>query len=254
MRGLDGKVVIVAGGGGIGNATALRLAQEGARVVLGDLFPESAEAGAAEVRSAGGQAVAARLDLADEHSVRGLVGTALDTYGRLDGLHANAAETAPEVVGHDSTAEDVPLEVFDRTLRVNLRGFLLCMRFAAPEIRNQGGGAIVCTSSAAAFVGEPVRPAYAASKSGINALVRHAASLWGTEGIRTNAVAPGLVMTPAVRTHLSEEFQQQRLADIRSPRLGRPEDIAAMVAFLLSEDAQWINGQVISVDGGGTLR
>jgi NAD(P)-dependent dehydrogenase (short-subunit alcohol dehydrogenase family) len=155
---------------------------------------------------------------------------------------------------HDSDAVDVPLEIYDRTLAVNLRGHLLCTRHAMPALLARGGGALVYTSSGAAFMGEPSRVAYAMAKSGLHALLRHVASRWGKQGIRANAVAPGLVMTETVRRAMSEEACAQVLAITRSPRLGTPEDIAAAVAFLLSDEAEWINGQVISVDGGVTLR
>jgi NAD(P)-dependent dehydrogenase (short-subunit alcohol dehydrogenase family) len=118
----------------------------------------------------------------------------------------------------------------------------------------RGGGAIVYTSSAAGHIGEPERPSYAAAKAGINSLARHVASRWGRAGIRANAVAPGLVITPAMAETIAPEFKEYALGVGRSPRLGRPDDIAAMVAYLMSDDAEWINGQVFSVDGGASLR
>ena len=115
------------------------------------------------------------------------------------------------------------------------------------------GGAIVYTASAAAFIGEPQRPAYAVAKSGLTALTRHVARRWGKQGIRANAVAPGLVMTPAVRTGAGS-FADHAIANVPHTRLGEPADIAAAVAFLLSDDGEWVNGQVLSVDGGATMR
>ena len=141
--------------------------------------------------------------------------------------------------------------MFDRTIAVNLRGHFLCTRLAIPHLSARGGGAIVYTASAAAYIGEPERPSYAIAKSGITALARHVASRWGKEGIRANAIAPGLIMTPAVA---AGTMAGHTLASVPSTRLGLPEDIAAAVAFLLSDDAAWINGQVLSVDGGGTMR
>ena len=117
-----------------------------------------------------------------------------------------------------------------------------------------GGGALLFTSSAAAFAGEPERPSYAMAKSGLGGLVRHLASRWGKEGIRANAVAPGLVLTETIRASIDPAFRDMALAVTRSHRLGAPEDIAALVAFLASDDASWINGQIISVDGGAVLR
>ena len=255
MRGLAGKVAVVAGGGsGIGAATARRVAAEGAAVVVGDLNGDNAEAVAAEVRGAGGRAVAVQFDISVDEEVGALVGAALAEFGGLDHMHANAADLSPENIGRDSDALTVPLEVFDRTLSVNLRGQLLCTRHALEPILERGGGAIVYTSSLAGHAGEAERPSYAAAKAGINSLARHVASRWGREGIRANAVAPGLVITPAMADSVPPEFVEYALGVGRSPRLGRPDDIAAMVAFLMSDDAEWINGQVLSVDGGASLR
>ena len=252
---LEGRVAVVAGGaGGIGTATSLRLGGEGARVVVADIASEAADEVASRIRGAGGAAVATAVDLADEASVAAMVERAVQTYGGIDVLHANAADLSPEIVGRDTDAVTIPLEVFDRTMHVNARGHLLCARHAIPELLKRGGGALVFTSSAAAFVGEPQRPAYAMAKAALGALVRHIASRWGKEGIRANAVAPGLVLTEAIRSSISEEFRNYALGATRSDRLGTPEDIAAMVAMLASDDASWINGQVLSVDGGAALR
>jgi NAD(P)-dependent dehydrogenase (short-subunit alcohol dehydrogenase family) len=255
MRGLQDKVAVVAGGaGGIGTATSVRLAEEGVAVVVGDLNGDAALAVAARITEAGGRAVGVAVDISDEQAVNHMVALAVDTYGGLDILHANAADLSPGTLGRDSNALDIPLDAFDRAIAVDLRGHLLCTRAAIPEILKRGGGAIVYTSSGAAFMGEPERPAYAMSKSGINALVRHVASKWGRKHVRANAVAPGLVLTEGPRSVLSEEFMKMALRGTRSWRLGEPEDIAAMVAFLVSSDGEWINGQVLSVDGGASLR
>lgn len=253
MKGLHGKVVVVAGGGsGIGAATARRLAEEGASVVIGDIANAAAEAVAAQIRESGGNALGVAFDIGDDASVKNLIDTAVQTYGGLDGLHANAADL--KVVFEDGDALEIALDTFDRTIAINLRGHLLCTRHALPELLKRGGGSIVYTSSAAAFVGESTRVAYGISKSGLNALMRHVASRWGREGIRANAVAPGLVPTEKTRDTLPEEFIQLALNSGRSPRLGEPGDIAALVTLLLSDDGGWINGQVISIDGGATLR
>jgi NAD(P)-dependent dehydrogenase (short-subunit alcohol dehydrogenase family) len=255
MRGLKDKVAVVAGGaGGIGSATSLRLGEEGVSVVVGDLNRQAALTVAEQINDAGGRAVGIGVDISDEESVAEMVALAVGTYGGLDILHANAADLSADVLGRDSNALDISLEAFDRTLAVNLRGHLLCTRAALPEILKRGGGALIYTSSGAAFMGEPERPSYAMSKSGLNALVRHVASKWGRKHIRANAVAPGLVLTEGPRSVLSEEFMKMALRGSRSWRLGEPEDIAAMVAFLVSSDGEWINGQVISVDGGASLR
>ena len=255
MRGLKGKAVLMAGGaGGIGSATSLRLGSEGARVAVGDLNQAAAEAVAAEIETAGGEAFGFSLDIGDDASVASAVQSTVKAFGGLDAMHVNAADLSPATIGNDSDAIAIDLDVFDRTIRTGLRGHLICAQQALPELVARGGGALVFTSSAAAFVGEPERPAYAVAKSGINAIVRHVASKWGKQGVRANAVAPGLVLTETVQQGLEEPFRASALKRSRSFRLGRPDDIAAMVAFLISDDGEWVNGQVISVDGGATLR
>ena len=255
MRGLKGKVAVVAGGaGGIGTATSIRLAEEGARVVVGDVDEQSAIGVAEKIADRGGTALSHRCDISVEDDVAGLIARAIDEFGGLDILHANAADLSPATIGRDSDIADIDLEVLDRTMQVDMRGHFLCARHGIPELLRRGGGAIVFTSSVAAFAGEPERPAYAMAKSANHALVRHVASRWGKDGIRANAVAPGLVLTAPVRDSINPEFLDRVLRTSRSPRLGTPEDIAAMVAFLASDDGEWINGQVFSVDGGAVLR
>jgi NAD(P)-dependent dehydrogenase (short-subunit alcohol dehydrogenase family) len=252
MRGLKNKIAVVAGGGGgIGAATAIRLAEEGVSVVVGDLDGEAASTIAERITGNGGRAIGVYFDMSDDASVATLVKAAVDTYGGLDVMHANAADFSR--IFQDTDVLTVPLEVFDRTLAVNLRGYVLCTRHALPELLKRRG-VLVYTTSAAAYIGEPERVSYGVSKSGINALMRHVASRWGKEGIRANAVAPGLVLTEKTRDTMPEEFKAYALSSTRSTRLGEPGDIAAMVTFLCSDDAAWINGQVISVDGGATLR
>lgn len=255
MRGLKARVAVVAGGaGGIGTATCVRLAEEGASVVVADLDEAAAAGVAKQISEAGGAAVSCGTDISRESDVTALFDLALSTYGALDVVHANAADLSPDNIGRDSNAVEIPLEVFDRTMHVNVRGHLLCARHAIPIMVERGGGAIIFTASAAAFVGEPERPAYAMGKSALTALVRHIASRWGKEGIRANAIAPGLVLTETVQAGLPEEFRNYAMRGTRSPRLGKPEDIAAMVAFLASDDGEWISGQAISVDGGSSMR
>jgi NAD(P)-dependent dehydrogenase (short-subunit alcohol dehydrogenase family) len=202
----------------------------------------------------GGAATATTVDISDDASVAAAVALTISHFGGLDLLHANAADLSPENIGRDSNVVDVPLEVVSRTFAVTAGGYLSCARHAIPAMLERGGGALVFTSSATAFAGEAERPVYAMAKNAIGALVRHIASRWGKEGIRANAVAPGLVLTAAIRETIDPAFHAYALETARSNRLGTPEDIAAAVAFLLSGDGEWINGQVISVDGGATIR
>ena len=251
---LQGKDIIVIGAGtGIGAATVRRLTREGARVCVADINRDAAQAVADDVTGKGGQAFAVSVDIADDASVKAAIDQAAQTLGKLDGAHINAADL--RVIFQDSNALDVDMDVFDRTIDVNLRGHLRCTRAVLPLLLANGGGALVYSSSAAGHVGEPERPSYAMSKSGLNALMRHVASRWGKEGITANCVAPGFVPTPEMIAggQMPEEFVQRCLAGARSPRLGTVDDIAGMVAMLLSEDGRWINGQVMHVNGGALM-
>lgn len=191
---------------------------------------------------------------ADEISCQHLIATAVETFGGVDFLHNNGADGSAQTTGRDGDLLSMEFEVWERTFHTNLYGFAYTCRAILPHFLQHGGGVIVNTSSGTAIVGEGQRVAYACSKAGINALSRHIASRWGKERIRCNAVAPGVVLSEALQAITSDEFRAQRLSIARSPRLGRPADIAGMVVFLFSEDAEWINGQVIHVNGGSTLR
>lgn len=248
----SGKVAIVAGGGGIGGATARQLARAGMAVVIGDIDEAGARAIAEDIEAQGGQARGIGCDISNEPQVQALVRLAVEAYGGLDAIHINAADLA--IIFQDSNAVDVDLATFDRTLAVNLRGHLLCTRAAIPELLKRGGGAVVYTSSAAAFIGEEERPCYAMAKAGLNALMRHVAARWGRQGIRANCVAPGFVVTENNLKTLPPGFVDQAVKRTHSTRIGCPDDVAAMVALLLSAEGAWINGQVISVDGGATMR
>ncbi|MBB2911291.1 NAD(P)-dependent dehydrogenase (short-subunit alcohol dehydrogenase family) [Streptosporangium becharense] len=255
MRGLTGKRIVICGGAtGIGAATAVRLAEEGCRVLIGDVNVAGAEETAGRIIAAGGTALAAGFDLSDEASVRTLMDRAVSDLGGVNGLFNVGADLSPGTIGHDGDLSAMDAAVWRRTLEVNLIGYAHSCRAVIPLLLERGGGAIVNTSSNAAFVGEPLRPAYAASKAGVNALTRHVASRWGKKGIRCNGVSPGMVLSETGMTHMSEEFLAAGLVGTRSTRLGRPSDLAAVVAFLLSDDAEWINGQTWSIDGGGSLR
>lgn len=252
MRGLDGKAAIVAGAGGIGDAVALRLVHEGCDVMLADVSADAAEAGAARAAAEGtARCLPFTYDQSDDGSVAALVAAAHAAFGRVDFLHANAADT--RALRADGDAETIELGVFDATIAVNLRGAFLCTRHAIPHIAKQGG-AIVYTSSGAAYAGEPERIAYAMTKAALGALARHVARRWGKDRVRANTVAPGTVMTPTLKSIVPAEQREAMLAASPGHRLGEPEDIAAMVAMLFSDDGEWITGQAISVDGGSTMR
>jgi NAD(P)-dependent dehydrogenase (short-subunit alcohol dehydrogenase family) len=245
---LKGKRIIVIGSAtGIGAATVRRLVEEGAKVCAADIRLEPAQALAAEI---GGGTFAVQVDIADEASVNAAVAKAVEGLGGLDGAHINAADL--RIIFQDSNALDVDLAVFDHTIGVNLRGHLLCTRAVLPHLLANKGGAVVYTSSGSARGGEPERPCYAMSKGGLEALMRHVASRWGREGITSNVVAPGFTMTHEMQAggQVPQAVIDHFLTTGRSFRLGQSEDQAAVAAMLLSDDARWINGQVINVNGG----
>ena len=257
MRRLEGKVAIVAGGAtGIGAATAERLASEGASVVIGDVNMASAEKAAARITEAGGQAVAIAMDLRDESSVRDMVETTVSTFGGVDLLDNNAADTSPAAMVDDTDIVSIDMALWDRIFSVNIRGFALTSRYAIPAMLERGGGAIVNIASGSGMSGEPDHVAYGCTKAAVIQLARHIATRWGKENIRANAIAPGLIVTEKI-AELGDAFApfaELIRSRILTVELGQPADIAATVAFLLSDDARYISGQVIPVDGGHFIR
>ena len=251
MRGLKGKVGIIAGGGrGIGAATARRLADEGAHVVIGDIAEDWAKETAEKIVGDGGTAIGVHLDGTSVESQQEIVATALETYGTLDFFHSNLAGGT---VG-DFNALDCPLEVFDKSVEINTKSHLIATQAALPVMLENGGGAMIYTSSGAASAGLPWQVAYPMTKNAIHALARHVAAKWGKKGIRANVICPGLVLTEAVQQYMTEEQVAMGLKAIPHTRLGQPDDIAAMVALLASDDGAWINGQVYHVNGGNQMR
>jgi NAD(P)-dependent dehydrogenase (short-subunit alcohol dehydrogenase family) len=253
MERLAGKVILIAGAGGIGSGLAERYAAEGAMVVVGDVSLAAAQQPVDAIARIGGAATAVALDGTDELSVAAAVATCVSTYGGLDGLHANFAyfgDTDPE-----RGILELPLEIFDETQRVNSRGFYLCTRAALPAMLERGGGSIVYTSSVAAYMAGASQVAYAMSKAAGQALMRHVASRYGPMGIRANSLAPAMTLHARLEKELPDSFIEwaKGNASIKS-RVGRPDDIAAMGALLMSEEGSYITGQVICVDGGTTMR
>lgn len=253
MRRLEGKTILVAGGGGIGGELARRFAAEGANVVLGDIAVEPAKKLADAIATEGGSAIATRLDGSDEESATAAVRLACERFGGLDGIHVNFATFVDG--DFERGILELPLAHFDETMRVNLRGYFLCTRAALPALLDRGGGAIVYTSSPAACNGRPTQVAYATAKAGIEAIMRHVAARYGARDIRANCISPGSTLHERLEEELDAATKQWclDLAIIKS-RLGRPEDIAAMSALLMSDEGSYITGQVIGVDGGVVMR
>jgi NAD(P)-dependent dehydrogenase (short-subunit alcohol dehydrogenase family) len=252
MRGLSGKVAIVAGAApsNIGAATAVRLAEEGAVVVAADLNETAAQAVVGNIRAVGGRAEARSFDITEETSYKELVDFTLKEFGKRDALFNVAADLSAGTIGRDSDVISVPLEVWRHTIDVTLTGYIYGLRHTLPIMIKRSIGAIVNTMSSIVWMGEDRRVAYQASKAGLCGLTRHTASLGGQHGVRCNSVAPGVIPTGAAFANTTEEYRNEIPASARSPRLGVPEDIAAMVAFLFSDDGAYINGQAILVDGG----
>lgn len=251
MRGLSGKVGIVAGGGrGIGAATARRLSEEGAHVVIGDLMGDWAREVAEDIVSKGGKAVGVDLDGTSAESQAAIVAKAVETFGGLDFYHSNLAGGTEG----DIDALNCPVEVLEKSFAINTKSHFLATQAALPKIIDRGGGAMIYTSSGAASGGAPWQVAYPMTKNAIHALARHVASKFGKQGVRSNVICPGLVLTEAVKQHLTDEYVERGLKAVPHTRLGDPADIAAAVTFLASDDGAWVNGQVWHVNGGAQMR
>jgi NAD(P)-dependent dehydrogenase (short-subunit alcohol dehydrogenase family) len=253
MMDLEGKCAVVVGAGGIGTASALAFARAGAKVAIVDVVAKQAEAAARSVTDAGGHAVPIVADQAEEDQVIRAVDTAIGELGGVDILHNNAALLAVEHIMRDDLVHQLDVAVWDRTMAVNLRGYMLFTKHVIPPMIERGGGAIINTASAAALVAEITRPAYAASKGAIMTFTRNVAAQYGSHGIRCNAVAPGMIRTPAVDANLPPDALASFERQYPLGRLGRPEDVANIVVFLASELAGFVTGVTIPVDGGFTM-
>ena len=245
------KVAIVTGGGGgIGGATARALAREGASVLVVDINGPAAESVAAVIRDTGGAAAALEADLSEEKNVVVAIGDVTARFGRLDVLHNNAALTDSDFLSADTAVTELSLDVWERTMAVNLRSQMLMCKHAVPIMVAGGGGSIINMSSGASLKGDRTRTAYGVSKAGVNALTMYVATSHGKKGIRANTILPGLVITDAVRAHLDEGMLASLSKATLTPEVGQPEDIADVVVFLASEESRYITGQMIAVDGG----
>jgi NAD(P)-dependent dehydrogenase (short-subunit alcohol dehydrogenase family) len=251
MDRLAGKVAIVTGGGGgIGGATCRTLAREGASVVVVDINEEAATKVAQGIRESGGVAFVVPADLSEEDQVVAAVAAAVAQFGRLDVLHNNAALTDSDFLTRDTAVTELPLEVWERTMAVNLRSQMLTCKHAIPEMVKNGGGSIINMSSGASLKGDRTRTAYGVSKAGVNTLTMYVASSHGKQGIRVNTIVPGLIITDAVRAHLTEKILAGLGRAVLTPNLGQPNDIADLVLFLASDESRYITGQMIAIDGG----
>jgi len=250
MGRLDGKRAIITGAGsGIGRASALRFAEEGAAVVAADLAEESVAETVRQIEQAGGRAAAAVLDAGDEDAVAGLVGDCVAEFGGLDAFFANAGVSGGLTPLLELTAEDwLPV------LRVNLLGPFLAIKHAAAPMREAGGGSIVCTASVAGLRAGAGGVPYSASKAGVVNLVQTAAQQLSGTGIRINAVCPGLTetgMTQGMFDAARAAGKGHKIGQLNPlHRAAEPREIAEVATFLVSDEASYVNGQAWAVDGG----
>jgi NAD(P)-dependent dehydrogenase (short-subunit alcohol dehydrogenase family) len=251
MGKLDGKVAIVTGGaGGIGTATCLTLAREGAMVVVADVDATRAEDCADKVRDAGGVAEGIQVDISNEASVQSLIGAVVDRFGAVHILDNNATTVGWHLSTPDRMVTDMSVDTWDQMMAVNLRGTMLMCKHTIPVMIAAGGGSVINISSGAALHGD-VRPvAYGVSKAGINAMTLYIAASYGPQNVRCNTIMPGSTMTDTFLQVTPPERLEMYARHTPLGRLGRPEDIANAVLFLASDEAGMITGQEFSVDGG----
>ena len=244
-----GKVAMVTGAGsGIGRATALAFAREGAKVVVADVVVDGGEETERIIRDSGGEAIFVKTDVTAASQVEALINTAVQTYGRLDCAANTAGITQPVAPTHE-----LQEDIWDSVITINLKGVWLCMRYQIRQMLHQGGGAIVNISSSVGLWATPNLPAYTASKHGVNGLTKAAALENARKGIRVNAVCPGATQTPMIKRFVADspDHTLEVMAD-KSPmgRLGTPEEQAAAVIWLCSDAASFVTGTILSVDGG----
>jgi NAD(P)-dependent dehydrogenase (short-subunit alcohol dehydrogenase family) len=245
---MQGRVAIVTGASaGIGHATALAFSREGASVAVADIDVERGEKTVVQIEGLGGQAVFLRTDVSSADDVRAMVARTVERFGRLDYAFNNAG-----IEGVAAPTAECTLDNWERTIAVNLTGVFLCLREEIPAILASGGGAIVNNSSVAGLVGFAGIPAYTASKHGIVGLTKAAAIDYATQGVRVNAVCPGIIQTEMITrfTHGDPGAAAQLLATEPIGRMGTPDEIAEAVVWLCSERASFVTGQSLAVDGG----
>jgi NAD(P)-dependent dehydrogenase (short-subunit alcohol dehydrogenase family) len=249
MARLQGKVALITGGAtGLGRVSAERFAAEGALVVVADLADGDDVVDAIE--ASGGEAAFVRCDVTDADAVQAAVDHAVDTFGGLHVLFNNAGVMLPG----DDDPVSTPIEIYERTMDVNVKGTLLGCRAAVPAMLASGGGSIVNVASFVAHMGAATpQIAYTASKGAVLAMTREIAVIYARQGIRANALCPGPVMTPLLAAFLSDdERRQRRLVHIPMGRFGEPVEIANGALFLASDESSWMTGQSLIIDGGIT--
>jgi len=243
----DGTAIVTGASGGIGEAAAKRFAEAGANVVVADVKVEDGEATVADIVDAGGAATFVETDVSDPDDVAAMVETAVDTYGGLDYAFNNAG-----IEGERGATADQPLDNWARVIDVNLKGVFLGMRAEIPAMLDDGGGAIVNTSSIAGQVAFAEISPYVASKHGVIGLTKNAAVEYSGQGVRVNAVCPGVIETPMVAQSREENPEMMEQVSRATPigRIGQPEEIGDAAVWLCSEEASFVTGEAMTIDGG----
>ncbi len=244
----DQVAIVTGSGGGIGQAYAEALSVAGASVVVADIAEEKAAAVAAGIRSSGGRAESVRVDVADPDSARAMAELSVERFGGIDHLVNNAAIFGTMQLDLLLT---VDWEYLNRFLSVNLLGALNCVRACYPAMKERGGGAVVNQSSTASHLYSGF---YGLAKAGVNSLTQQLAHELGGDHIRVNAIAPGPIDTEASRTVVPEALMKPIVASLALKRKGRPSDLVGMCLFLLSDEAAWVTGHILNVDGGQVFR
>ena len=250
---VSGKVVLITGGGsGIGRATAIAFGREGAKVAIADYNRDGGEQTVRMIKDAGGQATFIEANVAVAKQVEAMVAKTVATYGRLDCAFNNAGIEGEMGKGGQINIADCSEENWARIIAINLTGVFLCMKYEIPQMLKQGGGAIVNTASAAGLIGLPGGTAYVASKHGVAGLTKSAALEYAKSGIRINAVCPGFIRTAMVERVIDGGSISEEAMIAAEPigRIGKPEEIASVVLFLCSDDASYVTGLPMPVDGG----
>lgn len=248
----DGKVALVTGAGsGIGRVSAQAFAAEGASVVVADVMTEGGEETVRLIKGTGGNAVFVRADVSRASEVEAMVQRAVETYGRLDYAFNNAG-----IEGASAGTVDHPEDVWDRVLAINLKGVWLCMKYEIPEMLKHGGGAIVNTASVAGLIGSAGTVAYTASKHGVVGLTKTTALEFARQGIRVNAVCPGIIRTPMLERVFSHRPGMEAQLTALEPvgRIAKPEEVAQAVVWLCSDAASFMTAVALPVDGGWTAQ
>jgi NAD(P)-dependent dehydrogenase (short-subunit alcohol dehydrogenase family) len=242
------KVVLVTGGSyGIGRAAAIGFARKGAKVSIADLDVERGQETLRRIKEAGGKAIFVKTDVSSEEDVKAMVEKTVQTYGKLDCAFNNAGIHKQFVSTIDFSAED-----WEEMINVNLKSVWLCMKYEIPQMLKQGKGSIVNTSSAAGLVGAPSNPAYPASKHGVVGITKSTALEFARKGIRVNCVCPGPTRTGMNEALVAASPEIVKAMDQKVPmgRIGEPEEVAAAAIFLCSDEASYITGHALPVDGG----